>query len=501
MKSITLSVFIFLLTVILLLLGLSVFAQSSQAIKYQAVVRNNSGNILQNQGVEVRISIHDATAGGTIIYQEIFSETTNDFGLVNLKIGTGSQTIGTFSAIDWASDSKFLETEIDDGGGYISMGTSELLSVPYAKVADVSRDAVWEKSGDDIYSSNSGNVGIGTVTPEGKLMVKAPSGLFGYTSPVKGMIIKDGNDNSGNEFEIVDFSDNPRFRVLDNGTTILGQDSKCIQMRTDGICTDIESLGTDLAINYQSGHNTYMNVSSGFVGIGTSNPDAKLKVNSLWDIAISGHSQSDIGVYGSSPFVEGVVGESSSGIGIKGVSSSGYAGYFYGNVAVTGSLSKGSGSFVIDHPLDPENKILRHNFVESPENLVVYRGKAKLNSIGESIVKVPEYFEALTKEDEATIILTSIGKPFLTGYDWETGFSSFKVYGEPGREVSWVVYADRDDPVIHELGRPVEEEKGPDNKLCDKGKLLYPNAYGYPESKGRDYEKLSKTRKQNKNSQ
>jgi len=484
-----------------LILVLAIYGQTPQAFKYQAVVRNNSGNILQNQGVDVRISIHDATAGGTIVYQETFTESTNDFGLVNLKIGTGSQTIGTFSAIDWASDSKFLETEIDNGGGYVSMGTSELLSVPYAKVADVSRDAVWEKSGSDIYSSNSGKVGIGTETPEGKLEVNAPSGYFGYISPVKGLIIKDGNDNSGNEFEILDFSNNPRFRVLDNGTTILGQDSKCIQMRTDGIFTDIESLGSDLAINYQSGYNTYMNVSSGFVGIGTTNPNAKLQANALWDIAISGYSVDNFGVYGYSTNSEGVTGETNHGIGIHGVSSNGYAGYFNGNVVVTGSLSKGSGSFVIDHPLDPENKILRHNFVESPENLVVYRGKAKLNSIGESIVKVPEYFDALSKEDEATIILTSIGKPFLTGYDWETGFMSFKVYGEPGREVSWVVYADRDDPVIHELGRPVEEEKGPDNKLCDKGKLLYPKAYGYPESKGRDYDKLSKMRKQNKNSQ
>lgn len=53
--------------------------------------------------------------------------------------------------------------------------------------------------------------------------------------------------------------------------------------------------------------------------------------------------------------------------------------------------------------------------------------------------------------------------------------------------MSWVVYADRDDPVIRKLARPVEEDKGPDNKYCDRGKLLYPEAYGYPETMGRDY--------------
>ena len=64
---------------------------------------------------------------------------------------------------------------------------------------------------------------------------------------------------------------------------------------------------------------------------------------------------------------------------------------------------------------------------------------------------------------------------------------SFRIYGEPDREVSWVVYANRDDPVIRELARPVEQAKGPDNKYCDRGQLLYPRAYGYPETMGRDY--------------
>ncbi len=73
-------------------------------------------------------------------------------------------------------------------------------------------------------------------------------------------------------------------------------------------------------------------------------------------------------------------------------------------------------------------------------------------------------------------------------YDWSGTYDHFIIYGEPERQISWMVMADRDDPVIHELGRPVEEEKGGDNTLCKKGKLLYPKAFGYPESAGRDYE-------------
>jgi hypothetical protein len=89
-----------------------------------------------------------------------------------------------------------------------------------------------------------------------------------------------------------------------------------------------------------------------------------------------------------------------------------------------------------------------------------------------------------------------VGRPFLTGAEWNSDFSGIIVYGDANREVFWEVLADRDDPVIHELDRPVEEEKGQNNPICDKGKLLYPKAYGYPESAGRDYE-MSKIGREN----
>lgn len=176
--------------------------------------------------------------------------------------------------------------------------------------------------------------------------------------------------------------------------------------------------------------------------------------------------------------------------GIQGAtnSTSGYAGYFTGDVHVNGSLSKSSGSFLIDHPLDPENKLLRHNFVESPENLLIYRGVIRLNAQGEGEVELPEYFIALTLEREASIQLTPVETPFVSAYAWGPQFDRFTIRGEPERDVSWVVYAERDDPVIRRLGRLVEEEKGPNNKYCDKGKLLDPESYGYPKTMGRDYE-------------
>jgi hypothetical protein len=75
----------------------------------------------------------------------------------------------------------------------------------------------------------------------------------------------------------------------------------------------------------------------------------------------------------------------------------------------------------------------------------------------------------------------------LTGCEWSEDFSTLIIYGEPDRDVYYTVMADRDDPVIHQLYKPVEEEKG--NGNFTKGKLLYPKAYGYPEEMGEDYDK------------
>ncbi|MCD4736862.1 MAG: hypothetical protein K8R53_12530, partial [Bacteroidales bacterium] len=157
---------------IVIALTITAISQSPQAFKYQAVVRDAAGEILQNQAVGIRMSIHETTAGGTVVYQETFSDTTNGFGLVNLEIGNGTPVIGTFAGIDWGSGSKFLETEIDPAGGssYVSMGTSQLLSVPFALHATTAEeDGDWTVSGVDIHSAVSGNVGIGTTSPNDKL--------------------------------------------------------------------------------------------------------------------------------------------------------------------------------------------------------------------------------------------------------------------------------------------------------------------------------------------
>ncbi len=109
-------------------------AQPPQSFKYQAVARDGSGNVLSNKSVSFRISVLKGTVSGSAVYTEQHLKTTNSFGLVDLEIGKGTNPTGSFAGINWGSDTYFLGVEMDLSGGiaFQPMGTSQLLSVPYA---------------------------------------------------------------------------------------------------------------------------------------------------------------------------------------------------------------------------------------------------------------------------------------------------------------------------------------------------------------------------------
>ncbi len=202
---------------------LTTFAQSPDAFKYQAVIRDGSQNIIPNQAVGVQLTIRQGSATGTAVYQETFSPTTSSYGLVNLEIGTGTVVSGTFATINWANGPYFIETGLDPTGGttYASMGTSQLVSVPYAlhattasssltdnvfdgdssatnelQTLSISNDTIsissgnsivlpsntgdndWQVTGNNMTAMPIGNVAIGvTVLPNHKLAV-GDTGLF-----------------------------------------------------------------------------------------------------------------------------------------------------------------------------------------------------------------------------------------------------------------------------------------------------------------------------------
>ncbi|MGR3855235.1 MULTISPECIES: beta strand repeat-containing protein [Chryseobacterium] len=115
-------------------MGLS---QAPEKMSYQAVMRNGSGQLLVNQAIAVKVSILQGSPAGAAVYSERLTGNTNANGLISLEIGTGTVLTGTFATINWPAGSYYLKTETDPAGGtsYTIVGTSQLLSVPYAMYA------------------------------------------------------------------------------------------------------------------------------------------------------------------------------------------------------------------------------------------------------------------------------------------------------------------------------------------------------------------------------
>jgi hypothetical protein len=102
-----------------------------QGVFYQAVARNANGTAMVNQNVNVRFSLHQGAANGSIEYQETHQLTTNAQGLFSTTFGQGQPQSGSYAQIQWGVNSKFLEVEFESNG-WQTIGTQQLMAVPYA---------------------------------------------------------------------------------------------------------------------------------------------------------------------------------------------------------------------------------------------------------------------------------------------------------------------------------------------------------------------------------
>jgi hypothetical protein len=154
-----------------------------------------------------------------------------------------------------------------------------------------------------------------------------------------------------------------------------------------------------------------------------------------------------------------------------------------GNLSVVGSLSKGGGSFKIDHPLDPENKYLYHSFVESPDMMNVYNGNAITDADGYATITLPDYFEALNRDfryqltvidesDEVDMVLWAKVVKKIAGNQFTLRTS------RGGLEVSWQVTGIRKDAWAEKNRIPNSVDK----VGAEKGRYLHPEAFGKPAS-------------------
>jgi len=224
--------------VISLVFSISLVAQTPQSFNYQAVARDNSGNILANKNIAIKISILDGSISGTTQYVETQNPQTNQFGLFTLEIGKGTVTSGTFANITWANGPKFVKIEMDvnNGTNFTLVGTSQLLSVPYA-----------------LYSEKAGNGFSGNFNDLNNKPTLFSGSYIDLTNKP--------NLFSGKFSDLV-------------GTPSLATSS------TFGFMSSSDKIKLDGQINSQwsqNGNNLYY--TNGNLGIGTNNPTAKLDIN------------------------------------------------------------------------------------------------------------------------------------------------------------------------------------------------------------------------------
>jgi hypothetical protein len=255
-------------------------------------------------------------------------------------------------------------------------------------------------------------------------------GLVATTASVDAYAIKATNTNAG-----IGFSSGPGIRALSGG----------------GTDADIDGVGEQPAAGEFCGAIGVMAIASPGDGNG-----------------VSGYSNSGFGVYGYSTSNYAIYSDGNAGVN--------------GNLSVVGTLSKGGGSFKIDHPLDPANKFLYHSFVESPDMKNVYDGVVTLDSKGEATVTLPGWFETLNRDFRYQ--LTAIGQaaPDLHVKS-EVKANAFSIAGGgSGQKVSWLLTGIRKDAWADAHRIPVEEEK----PAAERGLYLHPTEHGQPAAKGID---------------
>lgn len=146
-----------LFTLLVLITTLTISAQAPQGFNYQATVRNNTGALMINKNVTFKFNVMKDTPTSVPIFTETHYAPTDDLGAVNLVIGKGTATTGTFTTIDWSTGTYYLGIELNTGNGFVAMGTTQLLSVPYALYAQNSGNSTIPNLGSVLAKNNNAN--------------------------------------------------------------------------------------------------------------------------------------------------------------------------------------------------------------------------------------------------------------------------------------------------------------------------------------------------------
>ncbi len=211
------------------ILGLAIIkGQVPNNFKYQAVVRDVSGNLLSNKPISLQISILKGGDNGTSVYSEVFDKSTNEYGIIAVNIGGGETVQGVFANIDWGTDSYYLKVDVDIAGGsnYQYMGTSQILAVPYA-----------------IYALNVKNKDDADADPSNEFQTLSKNGNVVSLSPSGGSFtdaVDDADADPNNEIQDL--------KLIDNVLTITNNDNPTpINLSAyQGVNTDQQTLSTNI---------------------------------------------------------------------------------------------------------------------------------------------------------------------------------------------------------------------------------------------------------------
>lgn len=504
------------------------FAQAPQKMTYQAVVRNASNALLTNTNVGMQFSILQGSPTGVAVYIETQSATTNANGLATAQIGNGTPVAGNFSTIDWSAGPYYLKCDTDPNGGtsYSITSTTQFLSVPYALYAASSADGF---SGDYNDLTNA-PTNVSAFMNDAGYITSPNDADSNPTNELQtlSLVGQSLTISSGNTVTLPSGGGNTLDQAYDQGGAGAGRivtaDAGAVEVNTaiaNGVAVRAQNTNTGVAIvaNGTSTSNTFSTIQSTVAS--NSNQASAVIGNSTgaaW--GVSGQVQSTgtatAAVYGSNLRTNGghgvsgigfngTVGETnySMGYGVYGenydaiaplgdgvgVAGKGYYGVFgedrylgtvlgaYGVISNGDFGATGAKSFMIDHPLDPENKILRHFSTESNEVLNIYRGNILLNENGEATVEMPDYYDAININP--SYHLTPVGGYAQLYIKEELANGKFVIAGgNPGMKVSWTIYAERNDPYFQQFPdkRTVEYEK----REGQKGLYFIPSLYGAP---------------------
>lgn len=288
--------------------------------------------------------------------------------------------------------------------------------------------------------ADGGGIGIGTTNPLELLHIQS-------SSTAKGRIRLEETGTGGANYPGVSFYN----ETVYEGGFYYNESEDSVDLVTSFggglVAVEIESTTNDVTINKNLDVLGDLNVKAGTLVVGAS------------DVTVAGVVLKTMSVYPTGAYSSGTI-------------SNRWSVVYAQNGNFSGSLQKGTGSFLIDHPLDPKNKVLRHSFVESPEMRNVYYGQDKTIN-GSVLITLPNWWAALngTDKSEYTYQFTTIGDYARLYVSKEIENNEFEVTSLDGDcKFSWTVTGIRHDKLAEKDRIIVEEEKIGDKK----GKLIHP---------------------------